>query len=295
MNPSRLPYSAPGQLLTSLLGALMILGPAGCTSFLSNFSPTTGGGDGFGILVNTKTSSNTLGALRLVTGESVFLFGSFDANGLIREISSALLVDEQGREAGVVFDNGLIKKATSYDGSTIDFTYDEVSTKRLTGHVDLFFAGVPEADQNQTVEFDVDLEQAAAELAALVQDLLGLDVSSEEPPENPLAKGRRPDIAAADFGKDAASAQLIAIFFLEFHVTAFAFIGFAMVQVMAHVVKAMMNLLVKIVPIITRTLIVAFTTPFIVMGDLLRVAVIQPRIAVDFDIDINFSVPDKPD
>lgn len=281
----RMPHTVAGQLLIALLGGVLIVGPSGCAN---NFSV----GDlasSFGVFLNTDVASGILGAIRLASGESAFVFGSHKADGQIEEITGAVLVDAQDRRADVSFEHGRLKHASSFDGSTLDVTYDEVTSTRLAGRVDLFFAQAPAADQNQSVAFDVDLEQAAAELAATVWNLLTLSISDAEPPDDPLAG--KPRLDDAGLHKDDASQVVL---FAAFHVSAFAAIGYAMVQIVTGCVRAVMNLVVGLVSAITKTVVFAVFTPFMVLGDVLRSAVINPIITLNFDLDFNFGVPDAP-
>ena len=287
----KIPYSIPGQLLTALLASILILGPAGCTTFTGN--PAGDPNSPFGAFINADASSDILGSVRLPTGESVFVFGSFQPNGLIAEITGAVLVNDQGEQASVVFEGGRLAMAGSFDGSTAAFTYEEFTTERLRGTVDLFFASVPAPDQNQMIEFDIDLNQAAADLAAMVQQSLGLEISDAEPPPDPLARPRLADAARAGLPKDMQSAQLVFLF-AQFHVSAFAALGFAMVRLVAHVVEAVMELVVGLVRAITRAVVVAVMTPFILMGDVLRLTVNQPIIILNFDLEFNFDIPLRP-
>lgn len=293
MRLSGMPYTIPGQLLTAPLAAAMILGSVGCNGLITSLPPGTSATT-FGLFLNTDTSSDIIGAVRLANGQSVFVFGSFQPDGRVKEITGAVLRDDQGQEAEVTFENGLLKSASSFDGSTLNLTYDEVSTQRLKGRADVFLSQVPAPDQNQTINFDVDLQQAAADLAQSVRDLTDLDISTAEPPEDPLAapKLRQADPNPGSTNKADQSAQVIV--FAVFQASAFAAIGFVMVQVMARLVSVMLNLVVGLVAAITRTVVLAVLTPFIIMGDLLRAAVVQPIITVDFDLDLNVVIPSRP-
>lgn len=293
MRISRMPHTIPGQLLTAPLAAVMILGSVGCNGLIANLPPGAAINT-FGLFLNTDTSSDVIGALRLANGQSVFVFGSFQPDGRVREITGAVLRDDQGQEAEVTFENGLLKSASSFDGSTLNLTYDEVSIQRLRGRADLFLAQVPAPDQNQTINFDVDVQQAAADLAQSVMDLTGVNVSEAEPPEDPLAtpKARQADPSPAGANKADQSAQVI--IFAVFQASAFAAIGFVMVQVMARLVSVMVNLVVGLVKAITRTIVLVVLTPFIIMGDVLRVAIVQPIITIDFNLDLNILIPPRP-
>ena len=67
-----------------------------------------------------------------------------------------------------------------------------------------------------------------------------------------------------------------------------------MVQVMARLVSVMVNLVVGLVQAITRTVVLVVLTPFIIMGDVLRVAIVQPIITIDFDLDLDIIIPPRP-
>jgi hypothetical protein len=49
-----------------------------------------------------------------------------------------------------------------------------------------------------------------------------------------------------------------------------------------------------LVQAVTRNIVLVVLTPFIVMGDVLRVAVVQPIITIDFDLDLNIVIPPRP-
>ncbi len=280
----KMPHTVAGQLLIALLGAILIMGPSGC---VNNFTF----GDvksSFGTFLNTDLGSGVLGAIRLAGGESAFVFGTYQPDGQIEEITGAVLVDAQDRRADVSFENGRLKHATGFDGSTVDVTYDTVTPTRLAGQVDLFFAGAPEADRNQSIAFDVDLEQAAADLAQAVWNLITVSISDTEPPDDELdAKARLADAASKD---DASQVVIFAVF----HASAFATIGFAMVQIISGAVRAVLSRVVGVVVSITKTVVTAVFRPLLLLGDVLRSAVSNPIITLNFDIDFNFGVPPAP-
>lgn len=293
MRVSRMPYTIPGQLLTAPMAAVMILGSIGCNGLITNLPPGAASST-FGLFLNTDTSSDVIGAIKLANGQSVFVFGSFQPDGRVREITGAVLRDDQGREAEVNFVNGLLTSAKSFDGSTLNLTYDEVSAQRLKGRADIFLAQVPAPDQNQTIDFDVDLQQAAADLAQSVRDLTDLNVSEAEPPEDPLATTKPRQADPNLMGNDKADQSAQVIIFAVFQASAFAAIGFVMVQVMARLVSVMVNLVVGLVKAITRTVVLVVLTPFILMGDVLRVAIVQPIITIDFDLNLDIVIPPRP-
>lgn len=284
------PKSAIGHGVITFLCCIQFIGYSGCASSLS--SSTYDPDQPLGLFVNSDMSSSNLGAIRLPGGESVYVFGEYFPSGLIQEITGAVLQDADGNEATATLENGLVKKAKSFDGSTLDMDYDEVSTRRIKGRADVFFAGLDEADQNQTIEFDIDLQKAAADLADEVRDLLGLNISDSEPPEDPLGKTKAFD-SAFELTKSDARAQLI-LAFAQFHIAAYAALGFMIVEIMSAVVGIMFELVANVVLAATQAVIIAMFTPFILLGEVMRLAVRQPLFVVDINIDLNVSPPKRP-
>ncbi len=281
-----------GQVVCGCAISVMIAGSAGCQNGfnLGGFMPFTGGNP-FGLLINTDTSSDLLGVLRLSSGESVFSYGAFQTNGLIQRVDGFIYRNAVGQESKVELSNGLVSRATSFDGSTIEITYDEVSTARLAGAVRLTFASLDGDDAVQEIPFDVDLQMAATELSNEIQNLLGINVATNTPPANPIGKVKLEDTRTKPTAKPDVAAQLI-LAFVAFHQAAFAALGYVIVEIMAGVVGAVANLLVGVVAAVTQTLVVALFTPFILMGEILRVAVFQPAFTVDLNFDVDVTPPD---
>jgi hypothetical protein len=272
--------------------SVLIAGPAGCQTGIFDFgTPVTGGSNPFGLLINNNTASDILGAIRLANGDNVFLFGKFQESGLIERIDGASFRNSAGQVAKVELTNGLVSKATSFDGSTLTMTYDEISTARLRGTVDLFFAALTGDDANQSIPFDIDLAQAAADVATDIQNFLGIDISESEPPANPVGKTRLPDVDKGyKTSNPDAVAQLI-LAFISFHRAAFGAIGYVIVEIMGGLIGVMTQLLVGVVVAVTQAVVVAMFTPIILMGEILRIAVFEPVFTVDLDVDLNLDPP----
>lgn len=286
MKLSRLPYSVFGHFVTALLMGVQMMGLPGCSTALNSgpYDPD----NPVGLFANDDTSSDTLGAVRLPTGETVFVFGDYGSNGAIREITGAILRDSSGQEAWAIFDNGLVQSAGSFDGSTVDMTYDEVSTRRIKGRADFSFAGLAEEDREQAATFDIDLEQAADQLADKVRDLLGVDISNSEPPDDPLAKSKQVEEAAGI--KSEVRSQLI----LLFHAAAFAALGYVFVEIMAALVSVVFEVMVNVVSALTQAVVVAMFTPFILLGEVMRLSIEQPLYQVDINVDLDLDLPRHP-
>jgi len=295
------PATFRGHFVTSILLGVLVAGAPGCSSLnLGQFLGGGGGGGGsFGLLINSNLASNVLGGINLADGSSAFAFGSFKPDGSINEVTGAVFTDPDGNVTQLELDGGLPSKAVGPDGSRIDVTYTERTATRLKGTATLTFAALDDADKVQTISFDADLAEAAEQLAQEIKTLLGLDVSDEAPPEDPGGRIKRTDsgptasdvsrlVAGRDIatvvqnvtGKDAATAQLIALFWGPTYIYAFASLGYVMVQLMGKIIGVVVEALVNVVIGLTRAIVTAMFTPFVLMGELLRQAVHQPLIVL---------------
>ncbi|MBI5763750.1 MAG: hypothetical protein HZA51_09535 [Planctomycetes bacterium] len=292
MRVSRLPYSLAGQLIIAVLGGVMAIGAPGCNGFTLNLG--SGGGpltNGLGFLLNTDTTSELLAALRTEDGNNVYVFGTRTPDGNVDDVQAAVLQDAAGNESSVNFDGGLLSKAKGADGSTIAVTYDERTTMRLRGHMDIVFAGADPGAENQRVDFDIDLQQALADIAAQFEQATGIDISTSPPPPNPGGREIVPDVVAR-VGKTTDQSQLIYVF-APFFVYGFASLGYVMVQVMAACIEAMVQTIVNV----AKTVIVAAFSPLIVMGEILRGAVGLPLTPTNLVIQLALAgvlVPPRP-
>jgi hypothetical protein len=286
------PGTLPGCLILAALASALILGQPGCTGFQLGGLPG-GSASTLGFLINTDTASDILGAVRLADGSAVYAYGTFLPDGNIGELQAAVLVSAAGQEAAITFENGLARKARGFDGSTLNITYDEISPQRLRGRVDLFFAAAAPGEQNQSIAFDVDLLQAAADLAQQVQQLTGLTISAQPPPQDPNGRAIVPAPAGP---KTAGQSQLILVF-APFYQHAIATAGYIVVQVMARLVDVLVRTVATVVVSLTRVVIVAVCSPFILLGDIMRAAATQPILAVNLAVRLalaGVTIPRRP-
>ncbi len=293
MSPVKLP-TAFSRVVMAFACSVLIAGPAGCTTggfnnFLNIGTPGTP--NPFGLLINTDLASDLLGAIRLASNENVFLFGKFSDSGLIERIDGASYRNSEGQVAKVELANGLVTKATSFDGSTLTMVYEEISTQRLKGRVDLVIAGIAGDDGMQSFPFDIDLAQAVDDVTAEIEEFLGIDVSETVPPENPVGKVRLPDVNKGVKTSNPDQVAQLILAFVSFHRAAFAAIGYVIVEIMGGLISAMANLVVGVVVAVTQAVVIAMFTPFILMGEVLRVAVFQPVYTVDLNVDLNLNPP----
>lgn len=286
----RFPYSIPGQWISTLAIVGLIIMPFGCQTVQILDGPN---GNPFGVIVNTDTSRPVLGGVRVQSGEEVYLYGNFTPQGAIANITGAAFVNKDGDEASLVLEDGLPVYAVGFDGSSIDLVYQEVSFERVAGSAEMYFA---ETGETESLTFDVDLLLAAAELAELVLDLTGLQISDEEPPDSAKAA------TIADSGKSDATADKPSgdaeqnIIIINLFPPAFSLTGFTIVNVMAQLLEVTLFTFVNVIGLLTRTIIIAVFTPFLLLGNLLRAASGLPTLALDFSLSLDFMlrVPGRP-
>jgi len=282
--------TAISRVVMALACSVLLAGPGGCQTGLLNIG-TPGTPNPFGLLINTDLASDLLGAVRLGDGNNVFLYGKFLDSGLIERIDGASFRNADGQVAKVELLNGWVSKATSFDGSTLTMNYEEISASRLKGTVDIVFAGLEGDDATQSIPFDIDLAQAVADVTSQIESYLGVDLSDSAPPTNPVGKVRLPDVHKGQKTSNPDQVAQLILAFVSFHRAAFGAIGYVIVQLMGGLINVMANLLVGVVAAVTQAVVVALFTPFILMGEVLRVAVLQPVYTVDLEVDLNLNPP----
>lgn len=288
MRIAKLPFSIGGQFITAMLGGIMILGGPGCQSVqyggggpsdpveLSN--PT-------GFLINTDAAAKVLGGLRLADGNSAFAYGSFKNDGTIETLDAAVLRNAEGKEASAVFGQysgkTLLKSAASFDGSRVDITYDTVTDTRLAGRIDMHFASL---EDTHTIAFDVDLLEALAELARRIEEATGIRISLAPLPDPETAKLVQSALDSGALGKMDAQAQFVFSLFVFSFQYGFASVGFFLVKLMGRLMEAMIHFYVDLVVAATRVMIIAFCTPFIILGEIMRAAFDHPVFVFNFTL-----------
>ena len=222
---------AISRVVMAMACSVLLVGPAGCQTGLINIG-TPGSSNPFGLLINTDLSSDLLGAVRLGNGDNVFLHGKFLESGLIERVDGASFRNAAGQVAKVELTNGLVSRATSFDGSTLSLTYDEFNAQRIRGRVDIVFAGIEGEDGTQTIPFDIDLAQAVEDVTTELENILGIDLSELVPPANPLGKVRLPDVDKDVKTSNPNQAAQLILAFVSFHRAAFGAIGYVIVEIM---------------------------------------------------------------
>jgi hypothetical protein len=283
---AKLPHSIGGQFITALLGGIMILGGPGCQTVQMDGQDNVDLTNPTGFLINTDSAAKVLGGLRLVDGKSAFAYGTFKEDGTIETLDAAVLRDADGNEASAVFGQysgkTLLKSATSFDGSRVDVTYDTVTDTRLAGHIDMKFA---QLDETHTIAFDVDLLEALAELARKIEEMTGIQISTNPLPDDPetgkLIKAALDAGALDKYGAQSPLAFSLFVFSFQY---GFASCGFFLVKLMGRLMEAMIHFYLNLVVAATRVMVVAFCTPFIIMGEMMRVVFDHPVFVFNFTL-----------
>jgi len=260
------------QWVAMLAGVSLIIAPFGCQTVQLAGDDATDGDSLFGLLINTNTDSNVLGGVRLESGESVFVYGQFGDDGSIEEIYGAVFRNAQGEEAVVVLDQGRPTLARGFDGSTIEFTYDQVSSERLIGHVDVYFA---QDGSRETIAFDVDLNAAIEELVQTVNDLTGLNLTEWWNDAAARTATTNSTLPASQTRRALAGVVQALLFGATF-----AFLGYAVLAVMTQVMEAVM----LSVSVAAAAVIASVFLPFVLLGEILRTSGDLPTFSIDFDL-----------
>lgn len=271
MSLMRMPWTIAGQWVTGV--TLVAFFIAGCEGLNITLPPVDGDdktGELFGVIVNSDPSTDLLGGVRMRSGEAVYAFGTFQPDGTVGEVTSAVYQNAAGQVARLFFESGRPVRAVGFDGTELIITYTTVTAQRLVGTATY----TPAGGTPVSVSFDVDLQKMASEVAAQVQSLFGLAISTAAPPTLPdstAARGtgglRAKALAGEVEVKSSVAIVLVPVFI--------AITGFSIVLVVSQIAQAFVTA--------GNAVVLAFLTPFILMGNLMRAALGQPLVTIDYD------------
>jgi len=168
------------EWLCALLCFSLLVAPFGCqlqARLFEDLADALGGGSDAGLFINSDHTSPLLAGGRNAAGDAFFVFGTRTPDGGIDEIESILVRESDGKESFVAFESGRPVHVQAPDGSYAHATYTDVSPERLAATVELFNA----ADGSRsTYDVEIDLQQAAEEVAAALRAATGRDVPVTE-------------------------------------------------------------------------------------------------------------------
>lgn len=270
MSLMRMPFTIAGEWISGITVVAFFIAGTGCAGV--DLPTGSGDGDGYGLIVNTDTSKDLIGGVRTRTSGSVFAFGRFNPNGSIAEVTSVVFENDAGQKATLYFKFGWPSRAVGFDGSVLTIDYDEVSAQRLSGQATFTPAGAAA----QSWEFDIDLQQTAAQIADLVEDLTGIEITNQNPPNPASSQPADGDktMVANKGGRSDSSILVIVIVPIVLVLTGFAI----------HIsLGQMLKSFVETADAVGEALMIAFLTPFILMGNLMRLALGQPLVTISYN------------
>ncbi len=267
MRMHRFIRSTPGRWFAALCAYGILVAPFGCqfqTLLNDDGNPLGGGGGGgdtevlststTGMFIADETDDSLLIAGRSPTGGSYFVFGVRDDAGNLARIDSILLREEDGGESFIAFEDGWPVHVEAADGSYAHITYQEITQQRLTAEVELLHV----ADGfNATYLVDVDLQQAADQVAELVSSVTGQELEAPE---------------QVDDSKDGGRKQRITIFS-----PLFAIFVFPLVAIVTLTVVVVGQIVAAIAQAIHNIALVIFS-PLFIIGGLINNTVTRVRV-----------------
>jgi hypothetical protein len=268
MRMQRFLHSIPGRWFAAVCGYGLMVAPFGCqfqTLLNDNGDPLGAGGTGgdtevlgtatTGMFIADDADDSLLIAGRSPAGESYFVHGLRD----LARIDSILLRDQDGGESFIAFDSGWPVHVEAADGSYAHITYQEVSQERLTAEVELLNA----ADGfNETYLVDVDLQQAAEQVAELVRSVTGQDI--ETPAD------------VDDAAKDGGRGQRITIFSPLFAIFVLPLV--AIVTLTVVVLGQIVAAIYQVVAVTIHNVALIIFSPLFIIGGLINNTVTRVRI-----------------
>jgi hypothetical protein len=270
MSLMRMPFTMAGEWISGITVVALIIAGTGCAGV--DLPGGDGNTDKYGLIVNTDTSKDLIGGVRTRNSGSVFAFGRFNPNGSIAEVTSVVFENGAGKKATLFFKFGWPSRAVGFDGSVMTIDYEEVNAQRLSGTVTFTPVGGP----TRSWEFVIDLQQTAAQIADLVVDLTGIEITNQNPP-NPSASQPADDdktVVADKSSRSDSSLLVVVVVPIVLVLT-----GFTIHLTLGQMLKSF----VETADAVGEALMIAFLTPFILMGNLMRLALGQPLVTISYN------------
>lgn len=264
MSLLRLPYTRFGQVISGLTLAGFLATTCGCGGI--SIGGDVDASEAYGVLINSDKSKDLIGGVRMRNGESAWVYGRFNDDGTIARVDATVFRNAQGQEATLRFGSGRPSVAVGFDGSRLDISYQEVSTVRLKGAATFTPAN---GTGPVTWAFDIDLQKTAAEIAQIVETLTGLQITTEPPPADGQADGSRANKSLSG------RAELDIDILVLLAPATFAVTGFTIDLTLSQLLQSL--------DAAGEAVVLTFLMPFIIMGNLMRLALGMPLVTIDFD------------
>lgn len=256
------------EVLTIGVVTALALGPAGCQ--LGALPPGGGGplpGDLKklnGLMINDSPADGLLMAARNAAGDAFFVYGTRTASGRLDEVEQILVRTADGAESFIAFESGRPVHAEGPAGDYLHIMYDEVSTERLAGELEIFSA----ADGTvETFPFDVDLQQAAEQIAERIEQLTGQEVALTTVEDGQLKTGPMQ--------------TRITVFSPLFAAVVLPFV--LLIEVVTVIVGQVLELISAVATVAVYSVLLVALAPFFAISELLSGSVINIRVVPLFD------------
>lgn len=242
----------------------LILAPmAGCPR-----DPGSDGNDGgtdnkttAGLYINDDNSAEAIVAARADDGAVFFVFGKRGPNGGLGEVNSIAVTTADSKGAFVAFESGRPVHAEGPDGSFVRITYSNVTALSLDASIALFDAATGATTSHQT---SIDLRQTAADVAALVQERTGLDITPVSVDGNTIQTGKTLSRAVS-----IAIIPLYAIVVLPL-----AAAVYAMTVILGQVLYAVFSIVAQVI----QVLLLVILSPIFLIAEIFSGTVVRVRL-----------------
>lgn len=262
--------------LASLLAFSMLL-TGGCprNGGVDDGDGKTGGIARGTMYINDDAASAVQIAGRNDANDSFYVFGTRSSTGRLEEVESIVIQQANGDRSFVIFESGRPVHIQGPDGSYAHVEYQEISSTRLAGSIDLFDAATGNVE---TYTADIDLQQTLANVAALVEQ----------------STGRSLDVVAVsgddtlDTGKSRDRSSVITIIPL-YAVMVIPFV--AAVGIMTVILGQIVYAIAAAVTAAIEAVVLAAFLPLFIIGELLGDTVLRIRV---IPLTAVFTLPDFP-
>jgi hypothetical protein len=256
MRLSTLPQSTLGLSIIALASLGLIIAPFGCETVCL----FTDCGDGeFGWFINQDKTSDVLLGAKASSGASLFAYGSFNDNGDIERITAVVLRDADGNESFIaVDDNGRPTHLQAADGSYAHIEYTVATDARVAGQIKLYNAG---DESQETIPFDVDLDQTLATVAAQLEQITGQQLEVLPDPNARIITGD------SKIGGRNAETVLYPVFLLPF---------VAMAYMVSYIAAAIVTMVTMMVAAVVQATLVAVLAPVYLLSEVTSAVLFLP-------------------
>lgn len=240
----------------------IILAPmAGCPRNASSDDDGDDSKSAPGLYINKDNSADAIVGARAADGGVFFVFGARGSNGGLARVDSMAVTTPDGEDAFVSFESGRPVHAQGPDGSYLHITYSNVTPTALDADIALFDASTKTTTSYQA---SIDLEQTITEIAALVQQRTGLDIT----PVSVI------DSTTVQTGKtDSRSLSIVMLPLIAIVVIPLAAAIFGMSSILGQVLNAVFSVVAAAIQVVLLVIL----SPIFLIAEIFSGAVVSVR------------------